>query len=605
MPVGKCVARATEIEQSKNRAVFTEIICTIRGLARSGSALRGHDSVSGRLLTMLDERSVTSPEIKAWLQKRNNFISHECQDEIIQIMASMVLREVLEEARRSMFYGVIADGTTDLSTKEQFSICIRYATEELIVKEAFLGLYEVPGSTAAELYEALKDALVRTMYSTEKLRGHCFDGASNMAGRATGVQKRLVEDQPRSVFVHCTNHSLDLALVEEAKIIPQVADALNTVRDVVGILKTTKRKHLFEEHLSELNLQASEDGEDSQRVTPRKLLSLCPTRWTVRCQAVVRFLEYDGIILTLEDVEADVSASADVRHRVRGYLRHLRQYETVFALMLCVRMFRPCELFAKALQRPGMNCGDVRRGAAMLLDTLGTLREAGFDELWTDCNSKIQALTAPIDPPREPRQSRPPKRLEHCENPALPATLTARESLRRRFFEAMDLVSSEIRRRFQQPGLERLEKLENLLLGKEEDVCLARVREIFKTVGDCNEDGSAGDIDPDTLAAQLGMMRQCSTIPQPAASISNVVSVIIEQGRLCQEMLSEVLRLAVRILVVPMSGALAERSFSALCRIKTPLRSTMCQARLSNLVVLATHGDRARSLDPKAPGVCR
>ena len=81
-------------------------------------------------------------------------------------------------------------------------------------------------------------------------------------------------------------------------------------------------------------------------------------------------------------------------------------------------------------------------------------------------------------------------------------------------------------------------------------------------------------------------MRQCSTIPQPAASISNVVSVIIEQGRLCQEMLSEVLRLAVRILVVPMSGASAERSNSALCRIKTPLRSTMCRARLSNLVVL-------------------
>ena len=75
-------------------------------------------------------------------------------------MASLVLREVLEEARRSMFYGVIADGTTDLSTKEQFSICVRYATEDLIVKEAFLDLYGVPGSTAAELHEALKDALV-------------------------------------------------------------------------------------------------------------------------------------------------------------------------------------------------------------------------------------------------------------------------------------------------------------------------------------------------------------------------------------------------------------------------------------------------------------
>ena len=604
LPVEKCVARATEMEHKRNREVFMEIICTIRGLARSGSALRGHgdEHVSGRLMTLLDERSATSPEINAWINKRNNFLSHDCQDEIIQIMASMVLREVLEEARRSLFYGVIADGTTDLSTKEQFSICVRYATQELVVKEAFLGLYEVPGSTAAQLYEALKDALVRTMYGTEKLRGHCFDGASNMSGRVSGVQKRIVEDQPRSVFVHCVNHSLDLALVEEAKKKnPQIADALNTVRDVVGILKTTKRKHLFEEHFRELNLHDIEDADCRQRATPHKLLALCPTRWTVRCQAVARFLEeYDAVILALEDVDADVSASPDVRHKVRGYLRHLHQFETVFALMMCERMFRPCELFAKALQRPGINSGDVRRGADMLLDTLRTLREDGFGDLWTDCRSKIQKLTTCIDPPREPRRSRPPKRLEHCDNAAPPAVLTAEDSLRRGFFEAMDLVSSEVRRRFKQPGLERLEKLENLLLGNQKDVSCAEVAEILKAAGDCGEDGSAGDFVPDVLASQLNMLRQCRSIPQPARSINDLVGVIMEQGALCREMMSEVLRLAARIMVVPMSGASSERSFSALCRIKTPSRTTMTQARLSNLVLLDIHSDVARSLKPQA-----
>ena len=94
-------------------------------------------------------------------------------------------------------------------------------------------------------------------------------------------------------------------------------------------------------------------------------------------------------------------------------------------------------------------------------------------------------------------------------------------------------------------------------------------------MGDCNEDGSTGDIDPHALATQLGMMRQCGSISQPAASLTDIVKVIMEQDLLCQEMLSEVLRLAARILVVPMSDASAECSFSALCRIKTPLRSTM------------------------------
>ena len=106
--------------------------------------------------------------------------------------------------------------------------------------------------------------------------------------------------------------------------------------------------------------------------------------------------------------------------------------------------------------------------------------------------------------------------------------------------------------------------------------------------------------DPNALAAQLTVLRQCRSVPQPAGSVSDVVCVIMEQGVVCREMLSEVLRLAARIMVVPMSAASSERSFSALCRIKTPLRATMSQVRLSNLVVLAMHGDIARKLHPQA-----
>ena len=105
---------------------------------------------------------------------------------------------------------------------------------------------------------------------------------------------------------------------------------------------------------------------------------------------------------------------------------------------------------------------------------------------------------------------------------------------------------------------------------------------------------------PTKDSIQLNVMRQCRTIPFPAPSINVLVGVIMEQGLVCRELMSEVLRLAARILVVPMSEASSERSFSVLSRIKTPLRWTMSQARLSNLVILATHSDRARDMDPKA-----
>ena len=141
LPVSRAMAEALENEQAKNRSVYREVISTLRGLVRCGSAILGHSSDSGKLMMMLEERGETSPE----------------------------------------------------------SICIRYATEELFVKEACLGLYEVPGSTAAELYNALKDALQRAMYGMDKLRSYCFDGASNMSGRASGVRPRPAKEQPRSL----------------------------------------------------------------------------------------------------------------------------------------------------------------------------------------------------------------------------------------------------------------------------------------------------------------------------------------------------------------------------------------------------------------------
>ena len=53
------------------------------------------------------------------------------------------------------------------------------------------------------------------------------------------------------------------------------------------------------------------------------------------------------------------------------------------------------------------------------------------------------------------------------------------------------------------------------------------------------------------------------------------------------------------LLVMPETNATSERSFSALRRIKTYLRSTMSQARLNHLMVLHYHQDFTDSLDIK------
>lgn len=51
------------------------------------------------------------------------------------------------------------------------------------------------------------------------------------------------------------------------------------------------------------------------------------------------------------------------------------------------------------------------------------------------------------------------------------------------------------------------------------------------------------------------------------------------------------------ILVMPVTNAISERSFSSLRRIKNYLRSTMSQVRLNNIMVLHVHKDRTDNLN--------
>jgi len=72
------------------------------------------------------------------------------------------------------------------------------------------------------------------------------------------------------------------------------------------------------------------------------------------------------------------------------------------------------------------------------------------------------------------------------------------------------------------------------------------------------------------------------------------------ESRIKETLLDQVWRLTRLMLVVPATSATAERSFSALRRLKTYSRATMGQPRLNSLLILHCHQDRAENLNLKA-----
>ena len=64
------------------------------------------------------------PRITSWMEKkREKYLHHDTQNEIIRLMAFIILRDTAKNINGSIFCSIMADEVTDCSNKEQFIIC--------------------------------------------------------------------------------------------------------------------------------------------------------------------------------------------------------------------------------------------------------------------------------------------------------------------------------------------------------------------------------------------------------------------------------------------------------------------------------------------------
>ena len=62
--------------------------------------------------------------------------------------------------------------------------------------------------------QAITGLLTDLGLSLDDLRGQGYDGASTMSGEKSGVQRRIMEKQPKALYTHCSSHSLNLVIAQ-------------------------------------------------------------------------------------------------------------------------------------------------------------------------------------------------------------------------------------------------------------------------------------------------------------------------------------------------------------------------------------------------------
>lgn len=271
----------------------------------------------------------------------------------------------------------------------------------------------------------------------------------------------------------------------------------------------------------------------------------------------------------LEEMSLPAGGS-NVAARASGLRIQLCKGSTLFALKMALKVLSLLEMLNRSLQARYQTVSGMLAAVGETLSGLRDLREdAAFDLLLADTAEFIAELD--LEELQVPRQRKPPRR--YTGDAIGHVATTVGDYYRPLYFLLVDTAVQQLQERFHgNLSLRKYQALENSLLTEE--------------CGDVATDLSVYDeIDWADLKIQLQLFRRKRSV----RNLSDAVDILKGMAPELRGEYSEVEKLVRLLLVSPASSAEAERSFSALRRLKTWLRTTMTQRRLNSLAVCHVH----------------
>ncbi|XP_068227994.1 uncharacterized protein [Palaemon carinicauda] len=185
-----------------------------------------------------------------------------------------------------------------------------------------------------------------------------------MSGRKSGVAMQLENIESRALYTHCYGHSLNLACLDAIKQKKLMRDTPDDTREITKLIKKyPKRDVIFEKIKSEI----TPEGSSGIRV-------LCPTRWTVKLQALESILKnYSNLQQHWGDAK-DVADDTETKARLGGVDSSMKTFDYFFDCNIGVQLLGYADNLAKALQATKRSAMDGQELARMTVTTLKSLR---------------------------------------------------------------------------------------------------------------------------------------------------------------------------------------------------------------------------------------
>lgn len=532
---------------SKNRYILNKLIDCVKFCGVFEIALRGHDESNnsnnpGIFRGLIDFVSELDSIFKEHIEKSTVFkgTSKTIQNEILDSMLAVVHSHIIKEIGQVNFVAVQVDESTDSSNKTQMIFIFRYVLDG-IVHERFWKFVNPPGTTAQHLTDAILEELqlLKINEAPHKLIAQSYDGASVMSGKLGGVQTKIKETYPHANFIHCYAHQLNLILQKAAsqhKPIKIFFANLHAFSSFFG--RSPKRTAVLD------------------MVVKVRLPKAAPTRWAFNTKCVETVHTYkDELICCLEQI-IDEEKDENNINQATGLKRYLEDDLFLYWLNFFHKIMPHVDILFNQLQMRDIDVISVKKYIMSF-------------------NTNIQKVRSTVLESEEPCTSSAKRRKANTEDPKRLIAL-----------EICDIIMSEIHHRFgftdhlMISQLFQTEKFEAYTTNFPQNI-LNMVKANYAT------------INISKLKSELEVI-YCREDFRDSAGAIAILQLFINMN--LSETFSEAVNLLNILCTLPMTTVESERCFSTLKRVKTFLRNTMGQSRLSALSMLSIEKSLVKSI---------